>query len=500
MTRLLTGGRRTALPRQQTLQALIDWSWNLLNEQECMLLRRLSVFFGGWTLEAAQSVASDEQLDEFDILDLLNQLINKSLVNVKHLPQGEVRFNMLASIHQYARNHLIEAGEWERLCNQHAEYYTRFGEQASHELQGQEMLVWLGRLLRETDNAKATRVWTLNKRFDLALRIAGASMLITRYWFYSSDDIHWLVQVVERAQTHPQAETNLEIRQGLSKAVIALGAITTLAGDFDNGRQVIEQGIGLAKEVGVVEQRILGLNILLITLFQMGELNNALNVAEKSLTLSQEHSLNFWRLMAIGYLVTIFVLQGKNEQADYYAQEAIQLAKKLNNPWLNAMTSFQLTRLEERRENWDQAEKYATEAADLFEDLRDYGMALTSRSALGHLKRKRGDLDGAEQVYRQTVIAFQERGHSPTVAHQLECFGMITVRKNQDVRAAKLFGAANTIRQTVQVNRPPSEQIEYDRILAQLAETMGAIERDRVMAEGAKMSLDEAVELALALA
>jgi hypothetical protein len=113
------------------------------------------------------------------------------------------------------------------------------------------------------------------------------------------------------------------------------------------------------------------------------------------------------------------------------------------------------------------------------------------------MKRMKGDLDGAEQVYRQTIIAFQERGHSPAVAHQLECFAMIAVRKKQDARAAKLFGAANTIRQTVQVNRLPSEQSEFDLFLAQLGQTIGRIERDSTMAEGAKMTIDEAVDFAL---
>ena len=127
-------------------------------------------------------------------------------------------------------------------------------------------------------------------------------------------------------------------------------------------------------------------------------------------------------------------------------------------------------------------------------------MTLTARSALGHMKRMKGDLDGAQRVYQQTIIAFQERGHSPAVAHQMECFGVIAVRKNQGARAARLFGAANTIRQTVQVNRLPSEQIEFDQILIQLAETIGEIERDRMMAEGAMLSLDEAVELAVARA
>ncbi|MEJ2600960.1 MAG: adenylate/guanylate cyclase domain-containing protein [Anaerolineales bacterium] len=273
--RLLTGGRRTALPRQQTLQALIDWSWNLLDEQEHMLLRRLSVFSGGWTLEGAQAVASDNQLDEFDILDLLDQLINKSLVGVKHLPQGEVRYDMLESIRQYAHNRLVEAGEEEHLYERHAEYYTAFGERASQGLQGRDMLVWLERLLPESDNAKATREWTLDNRLDMALRMAGVSMLVNRYWFFSSEDIRWLEQVVKRARVHPEVKTNPEYRQGLAKAVIALGTSTVLAGDYEKGRQVLEEGINLARDVGTDEPRVVGLSILLLTLFHMGELSTA---------------------------------------------------------------------------------------------------------------------------------------------------------------------------------------------------------------------------------
>jgi predicted ATPase len=240
--RLLTGGSRTALPRQQTLQALIDWSWNLLDGRERVLLRRLSVFSGGWTLEAAQAVVSDDQLDEFEVLDLLDQLINKSLITVNHLHYGEVRYNMLESIRQYARDRLFEAGEGESVRDRHAEYYTSFGERVSQALQGRDMLVWLERLLPETDNAKTAREWTLDRRLDLALRMAGASMLIARYWFFSSEDIRWLEQVVTRSRAHPDAETSPEYRQGVAKAVIVLGSTTMLAGDFEKGRLVLEEG------------------------------------------------------------------------------------------------------------------------------------------------------------------------------------------------------------------------------------------------------------------
>jgi predicted ATPase/class 3 adenylate cyclase len=495
--RLLTGGRRTALPRQQTLQALIDWSWNLLDEREHILFRRLSVFTGGWTLEAVQAVASDNQLDEFDILDLLDQLINKSLVTVKHLPQGEVRYDMLESIHQYADDRLMEAGEEERLYERHAEYYTAFGERVSQGLQGRDMLVWLERLLPETDNAKAAREWTLDKRLDMALRMAGVSMPLTRYWFFSSEDIRWLEQVVTRARANPEAETNPKYRQSLAKAVIALGTSTILAGDFEKGRQVLEEGIHLAREVGVVEPMVFGLNMLLLTLYHMGDLSTAVEVAEKSLALSRQPGLNFWRLMALGYFVAIFVVQGEHEKADTYVEEAIQLAKKLDNPWLNALTSLQQSRFEGRRKNWDQAEKYAAKAADLFEAARDHGLAQTAWSELGHIKRMKGDLAGAEQVYRRTIVAYREMDHASAVAHQLECMGIVAENLGQSTRAARLLGAAQAIRTAVQINRLPPEQIEFDQTLAQLLEAMKEEERDQVMAEGRKMSLDEAISFAV---
>jgi len=495
--RLLTGGRRTALPRQQTLQALIDWSWNLLDERERVLLRRLSVFSGGWTLEAAQAVASEDPLDEFGIFDLMDQLINKSLVTVKHLPQGEVRYNMLESIRQYARDHLVNAGEGERLYDRHAEYYTAFGERVSQALQGRDMQVWLERLLPETDNAKTTREWALDTRLDLALRMAGASMLIARYWFFSSEDIRWLEQVVTSARAQPEAGTDPEFRQGLAKAIIALGTTILLAGDFVKGRQELEDGIDMAREVGVVEQRIFGLNMLLIALYHMRELNTAVSVAEKSLALSQQHDLDFWRLMALGYLVAVFVTQGEHQEADTYVEEAIRLAKKLDNPWLNALTSLQQARLEGQRKNWVQAKEHAAKAADLFEGVRDYRLAQTARSELGHMMRMKGDWAGAEQVYRKTILDFQEIEHAPAVAHQLECMGIGAAHQDQYDRAARLLGAAQAIREDIRINRLSSEQTEFDQAFAQLGEALGKEDRDRFMAEGAKLSLDEAVSFAL---
>jgi len=153
--RLLTGGRRTALPRQQTLQALIDWSWNLLVEKERILLRRISVFSGGCSLDAAQAFAQDDLLDEYEIFDTLEQLINKSLITVTYPQKQEPRYGMLESIRQYGSDRLLEAGEGQALRDRHAQYYLQFAKQAGPNMVLSSMLLWIARIELELNNLRS---------------------------------------------------------------------------------------------------------------------------------------------------------------------------------------------------------------------------------------------------------------------------------------------------------------------------------------------------------
>ncbi|MCB0256657.1 MAG: AAA family ATPase [Anaerolineae bacterium] len=495
--RLLTGGRRTALPRQQTLQALIDWSWNLLDEQEHLLLRRLSVFSGGWTMESAQAVASDERLDEFDVLDLLEQLINKSLVVVERFPDGDVRYTMLESIRQYARDRLFDAGEGERLRDCHAEYFTRYSEKLSKALQGRDMLFWLERFLRESDNAKVAREWALESRLDLALRMSAASILVQRYWFFVSDGYRWLREVVERARMQLDSEPNAELERGLACALISLGAATFGQGKNPEARRILEEGVSLAQATGAVEMRVFGLNMLLIVLLQLGEFEAAAGVAQEALAITQQHNLDFLRMMTLGSFTPMFAFQGKSEQALAYTEEAIRLADRVGNPWVNAM-SFHLRGWAERgKGNWVDAEVHFVEAAKLFEAVRDRPFTNISLSEAGHMKRILGDYARAEAIYRQTILFFRDAEGKSAVIHQLESFGMVAAYQDQHERAALLLGAAQALRESEQSVRLPPEQIEFDEALAYLEAEMGRHERDQIMVEGTRLSLDEAVALAL---
>ncbi len=156
--RLLTSGSRTVLPRQRTLQATIDWSYKLLSEEERVLIRRLSVFAGGWTLEAAERVCANEELGSDQILDLLLRLVDKSLV-VADMDANEPRYQMLETIRQYAQEKLDEAGESSLARDRHLIYFRRLAEQAKPQLISSQQLVWLDRLEIELDNIRAALSW-----------------------------------------------------------------------------------------------------------------------------------------------------------------------------------------------------------------------------------------------------------------------------------------------------------------------------------------------------
>jgi tetratricopeptide (TPR) repeat protein len=260
---------------------------------------------------------------------------------------------------------------------------------------------------------------------------------------------------------------------------------------------ILEEGIALAKTSGVIRHQVFGLNMLLISLLQLGEFQTSKGVAEEALDISRAHGLDFLRMMTLGSFTPIFSFQGKHEEAYAYTEEAIQLAKQFHNPWADAMSLLLKGHSERGKQNWVEAEADYSEASGLFEAVRDTAFMYISLSEAGHMKRRLGDYTGAEEIYRKTILFFRDGSGQSAVIHQLECFGMIAAFQNQISRAATLLGAAQAFRESEHSTRLPPEQIEFDHTLTYLAKELGATELGRIMAKEAQMSLDEAVELAI---
>jgi len=253
--RLLTGGSRTALERHQTLFALIEWSHNLLSEAERVLMRRLSVFAGGWSFEAAQSVCGEGIGEE--VLDLLTHLVDKSLVAVEEETE-KARYRLPETIRQYARDKLYESGEAQQIRDRHLEYFLHFAETAEPKLRGVEQLQWLERLQTEHDNLRTALAWSLESgNSSLALQLAGA---VSYFWVlrgYFSEGQKWLNDALvfseheqnKKAAAGKYTPTHTEKAQR-AKALYAAALPNFAAMNIKGARALVKECLHLWRELG----------------------------------------------------------------------------------------------------------------------------------------------------------------------------------------------------------------------------------------------------------
>jgi len=493
--RLLTGGRRTALARQQTLQAMIDWSWNLLEDQERLLLRRLSVFSGGWSLEAAQAVAGDELLDEYDVFDILEQLVNKSLVSVNYPAEGKARYGMLESILQYGRDRLFESGEGSALRDRHADYYVAFAEEVGQHLGRSTMLDWIDRLVLELDNLRAALAWTLEDHPELSLRIVGSLLHYEAFWLPPREARAWLEPTIEKTRSLLESEKSLVRPVDFVKAALGLTIVHGIQGRTAQAVSLADENIQLARRTG--ELRLLAHAIILKSIqtrFSMSP--EAMQQLAEAIAISRENRYELELELSLGVYGLALDGQGKSELAKPFFEEAIELNRSSTDPF--AISFFPIL-MAESMEDHERAKKYLTSALASYKSLNYRRGIAIAQSNLAHLLRQEGNLEEAEVYYRQSIVSWQEQGHLPAVAHEIECFAFIAIARGQYEHAAQLLGAAKETRRRLNaLSDDPLEIKELAVAMEQLAEAMGEEQRDQVMAEGSLPSLDEAIQIALA--
>ncbi len=491
--RLLTGGSRTALPRQQTLRALIDWSYDILSTDEQALLRRLSVFTGGWSFEAAEAICAD-----LDVLELLTQLINKSLVVVEE--GDETRYRLLETIRQYARDKLLESGEGEEVRNKHLDYFLTLAETAEPNLEGFEYLRWATKLNTEYDNIRAALEWGLAKDIEVALRLVGA---LPFFWMtngYSSEGYRWAVEVLEKAKSHPSQDSEIgdRISNARARALLALSRMATNLGDNEVVCSTASESIALARKAGDKQILSFALAHLAAGKANLGYVDEAYRLSKESLAIAREEG----NTPALGYSLvmmgelTAIALQDY-ESALTYGEEAIAVSEAGGNRWGSSMTIFGLGFFARTIGDYDQARSRFRTCLPVFLEFGDKHRINMIQSELAHIEREQGQFKQAIPMYRETILEWQRLGHRAAIAHQLECFAFIAKAQEQPERAAKLFGAAEALREKINIAMTPQERIEYDRGIADLRANMDEKVFASHWAEGRSMRMDEAIEFAL---
>ncbi len=317
---LLTVGDSTVLPRQQTLRASIDWSYDLLSENERALLRRLAVFAGGWTLEAAEAVGAPGDVGSADVLDLLSHLVEKSLVS---LGAGGERYKLLETIRQYAQERLAESGEGSEVRTRHLHYYIALAETARQELIGPEQKAWLERLDLERENLLAAHAWCdqAEARAELGLRLVGAVQL---YWL--SRGLGELGhRVTVEALTRPGAQTRGSARR---EALFAAGQIGYFTGRYGEARVHLEEDIPIARETGDQASVAGSLVLLGHVCHAQGERAAARAHFEEALALSRESGNKAKLHASLNALAELHRGEGALDEAEPLYEESLALQRE----------------------------------------------------------------------------------------------------------------------------------------------------------------------------
>jgi predicted ATPase/class 3 adenylate cyclase len=449
--RLLTGGSPIALPRHQTLRAAIDWSYNLLSESERVLLRRLSVFAGGWTLEAAETVSAGGAVDVASILDVLTSLVEKSLV-LAETHHGEARHELLETVRQYARERLVEAGEVADVRSQHRDWYLALAEQAAPGLQGLEQANLFERLETELDNFRAALDWSLTEdgRTDAGMRLSVALWEFWRTRDHHGEGSSWL----ERALAH-DSTASTSVR---AKALSAAGSLARSQGDYERASALVEESLVVFRQLGDK----LGVARALVTLgnitMSMGRhLEKAESLITESLTYCRE-------------------AEGKKE-----------IPRVLN----------QLGEVARSRGDYAAARSFYEESLAMAREVAGKRSIATTLHNLAAVELAQGDHRKGEALLRESLDVCRELKHREGIALALVGFAGVAIMKGHQDRGARLLGATDVLLSTLGIRLDYPDQIEYKGYVDTARTALGDSTFAANMAEGRAMTLEQAIEYAL---
>jgi len=491
--RLLTGGSRTALPRQQTLRALIDWSYSLLSEPEKTLFRRLAVFVGGWTLEAAESVCGEGSIG-VDVLDLLTRLVDKSLVYIEE-STGEIRYRRLETIRQYSREKFFETGEVETIRDRHLAFYVKYAESAGEEMRGRARLTWIHGLEAEQDNLRTAMEWGLARNPESALRIAASLPLFWTTGGYSAEGFRWIQQAMagyaEKIGEFEQPSLRAKGLGGLSFLYMSLG-------DNTNGKRVAEESVALFRQSQDKSGLAYSLYILAFPLEFLGERVQAEAVLVESIAIARSEKNVFVLASSLNNLTRVTLeLHGDIEAAERYADEAIRISKEAGVEWNVSVAHEMKGLIALHRKDYDEARTLFEKAINAYRETGASFNVIIQKSNLAHMERELGNYAIAVDIYRETIVAFRDVGQMGAVAHQLECFGFIALTQNQNERALQLFAAANALREKGGTPMTPDEQVYFDGQLRGIRENLDPKRYESIWSTGRNLSMEQAIQIAL---
>ncbi len=457
--RLLTGGSRTSLPRHQTLRALIDWSYDLLDERERVLLRRLSVFAGGGTLEAAEAVCAREAtaVEPWEVLDLLSALVDKSLVTYEE-HEGAARYRLLETVRQYARDRLIESGESETVRGWHRDWFAAYARRMDSLLRGPESHRWWGEAEPEYPNLRAALEASLagEDGLDAALQLVSTLSLFWQMRGNISEGREVCARVLSRVKE--SAATPAAVQLG-HIALHNAGHLADRQGDFQAARALFEEALRLSRERGDPVAAAQSLNDLGYAAMYRGDFAAARGHNQEALRASQASGDTLGIGNALYSLGLVAHFEGDFNRARSYYEEALAIWR--DHP--NGQNGVRRTLLN-----------------------------------LGDVARQTGDFDRARSRYQDSLRRFVQAGDRRGIAQGLEAFASLTAVERQAAeRAARLYGAAESLREAIGMPLPTVARAAHEEPMKAVRSALGEQAFASAWAEGRIMPPEQAVLYAL---
>jgi predicted ATPase/DNA-binding CsgD family transcriptional regulator len=455
---LLTTGSRTTAARHQTLRATLQWSYELLDEQERELFRRLSVFAGGWTLEAAEAVGAEPakvggRVSTPPVLDLLSLLADKSLVTAEE-DNDVFRYRMLEPVRQYALERLGEGAEAEETRRRHASFFVALAEEARPRLRAEPQVEWLERLEKENGNLRGALSWTLST--DDVPTAARLCWALYMFWWirnYQLEGWRWAEPVFLRRNELPPW---LRIR-----AIIVFGAMVYGQGDFEVLDQLSGELVELSREIGgdaLAEANAhLGYGIVAL---HRGDFEAAREHQEEALPLFREAGEDGLAAQTHTFFGMALLLEGDHEGARRKFEAGLTLGRSIGDRMSIVIALFNLAQL-----------------------------ALAD-----------GDYEAAARGFAEGIVPSQESGDRGNIAHILEALGMVAGARGEALRAARLLGASEALISAIGLRGHPyyrPDRALYERVRAEVRTRLGEAAFETALDEGWNMPTEQAVAYAL---
>ncbi len=481
---LLTTGARDLPSRQQTLRNAIAWSYDLLDGAEKALFSGLSVFVGGFTLEAAETICADLSVE---VIDGLSSLVDKSLVRRAEV-NNEMRFMMLETIREYGTECLKATGQQAEFRQTHADFFLAMAEgERSHGLREE---AWYNRLELEHDNLRSTLGWLAESgETERTLRLAGALGMFWCTRGHFTEGRKWLQSALSGCgNAQPRTRT---------RALRAAGLLAQYQGDYSQARSLYSEGISICRSVGEK----LGLASLLSSLGTLarteGKHTEAHSLAEESLAMYREAGDKRGIASSLNYLGSVAFTQGDYALARSLYQESLATFRELGDKQGVAASLINLGNIAHQSGDYAAAHSLLEESLAILREVGDKRTVASALCNLGYVAQSQGHHKTACSFYEEGLTIFQELGEKLGIANSFEGLAEAAKALGQAERAARLFAAAEVLREAIGAPMREAARANYETKVADVRAKLEGEAFAEAWAQGRAMGLEQAIAYAL---